>query len=68
MDLRLNGADFLGTGASAGIGEATVRILAAGGVVVGIARHRQAARHGRMDGLVNNVGGLEARRSPSRCP
>ncbi|TCO59373.1 SDR family NAD(P)-dependent oxidoreductase [Actinocrispum wychmicini] len=86
MDLRLSGRVFIVTGASAGIGEATVRLLTAeGAVVVGVARKprrdedvaadvadRAAAqlvvdtvleRHGRLDGLVNNVGGLDSRTS-----
>jgi NAD(P)-dependent dehydrogenase (short-subunit alcohol dehydrogenase family) len=91
MDLRLAKRVFLVTGASAGIGEAVVRLLVAeGSIVVGVARKvdgieaigpqvsgiaadvTDAAaagriidavleRHGRLDGLVNNVGGLDAR-------
>ncbi|TVT30365.1 SDR family oxidoreductase [Amycolatopsis rhizosphaerae] len=91
MDLQLAGRVFLVTGASAGIGEATVRVLAAeGATVVGVAREADGVerlgaavsavaadvtdpgaaarvvaevldRHGRLDGLVNNVGGLTAR-------
>lgn len=91
MDLHIEDRVYLVTGASSGIGEATVRLLAAeGATVVGVARKpwstealgdrvstlaadltdpaaaRQvvdavAARHGRLDGLVNNVGALESR-------
>lgn len=91
MDLRISGKVFLVTGASAGIGEATVRLLAAeGATVVGVSRkpdgvdelgatvsaiaadvtERDTARqvvdavlrqHGRLDGLVNTVGGLDVR-------
>jgi NAD(P)-dependent dehydrogenase (short-subunit alcohol dehydrogenase family) len=91
MDLRLSGKIFIVTGASAGIGEATVALLAAeGATAVGVSRKRagvsgqgarvdhiladitepEAAdrivrevvtRHGRLDGLVNNAGGLDAR-------
>ncbi|MEU8324697.1 SDR family oxidoreductase [Nonomuraea sp. NPDC048881] len=91
MDLHLEGKVFLVTGASAGIGAATVRTLAdEGAFVVGTARGTEGierlgarvsavaadvtdprapaqavaevlARHGRLDGLVNNVGGLESR-------
>lgn len=93
MDLRVAGKVFLVTGASAGIGAATVRLLAAeGATVVGVARkpggindlgagvssvaaditERDTARqvvefvldrHDRLDGLVNNVGGLDTRSS-----
>lgn len=91
MDLRLNDKVVVVTGASAGIGEATVRLLAGeGATVVGVARRPDGlgdlgpnveavaadltdpdapaevvrevvARHGRIDALVNNVGGLNAR-------
>ncbi|KUJ65948.1 short-chain dehydrogenase [Streptomyces albus subsp. albus] len=91
MDLRLDGKVFLVTGASAGIGAATVGTLAAeGATVVGTARSTDGiealgarvsavaadvtdprapervvadvlVRHGRLDGLVNNVGGLTSR-------
>ncbi|MFF4393590.1 SDR family oxidoreductase [Streptomyces sp. NBC_00853] len=91
MDLRIEDRVYLVTGASSGIGEATVRLLAAeGATVVGVARKpwstealgdrvstvaadltdpeaaRHVAdtvieRHGRLDGLVNNVGALESR-------
>lgn len=88
MDLKLTGKVFIVTGASAGIGEATARLLAEeGAVAVGVSRkpldgvpgvegitaditERTAAqsivdsvldRHGRLDGLVNNVGGLDSR-------
>ncbi|MFD8721225.1 SDR family NAD(P)-dependent oxidoreductase [Streptomyces sp. NPDC059629] len=91
MDLRLDDAVVVVTGASAGIGEATVGVLAAeGATVVAVARHPKGvealgrrvsglaadltepgaarrvvtevlARHGRLDGLVNNVGGLDSR-------
>ncbi|MFG2979532.1 SDR family NAD(P)-dependent oxidoreductase [Streptomyces sp. NPDC048331] len=91
MDLRIEDRVYLVTGASSGIGEATVRLLAAeGATVVGVARKpwntealgdRVSAvaadltdpdaarhvtdtvveRHGRLDGLVNNVGALESR-------
>ncbi len=91
MDLCVRDRVYVVTGASAGIGRATARLLAAeGALVVGVARtagrveqlgprvHAVAAdvtdpgaavtvveatlaRHGRVDGLVNNVGGLEAR-------
>ncbi|MDU0292374.1 SDR family NAD(P)-dependent oxidoreductase [Saccharothrix longispora] len=84
MDLRLGGKVFLVTGASAGIGEATVRVLEAeGAITVGLSRtpvregdiasdvtdpaaagaavDEVLARHGRLDGLVNNAGGVEPR-------
>ncbi|MGZ9929563.1 SDR family NAD(P)-dependent oxidoreductase [Streptomyces sp. NC-S4] len=91
MDLRIEDRVYLVTGASSGIGEAAVRLLAAeGATVVGVARKpwstealgdrvstvaadltdpdaaRHVAdtvieRHGRLDGLVNNVGALESR-------
>ncbi|MFF4435288.1 SDR family NAD(P)-dependent oxidoreductase [Streptomyces sp. NPDC001513] len=91
MDLRIEDRVYLVTGASSGIGAATVRLLAAeGALVVGVARKpwdtealgdrvstlaadltdptaaRHVAdtvieRHGRLDGLVNNVGALESR-------
>ncbi|MCC8249808.1 SDR family NAD(P)-dependent oxidoreductase [Saccharothrix luteola] len=83
MDLELTGKVFVVTGASAGIGEAVVRLLTdEGATAVGVARKPldsgvaadltdpDAARsvvdtvlerHGRLDGLVNNVGGLESR-------
>ncbi|MGH4013792.1 MAG: SDR family NAD(P)-dependent oxidoreductase [Pseudonocardiaceae bacterium] len=91
MDLQLAGAVFLVTGASAGIGEATVALLAAeGATVVGVSRKPQhldrigptvssiaadliepdaarlvvdtvLERHGRLDGLVNNVGAIKTR-------
>ncbi|MED7951444.1 MULTISPECIES: SDR family oxidoreductase [unclassified Streptomyces] len=91
MDLQLTDKVVVVTGASAGIGEATVRLLAAeGAVVVGVARSPEGvpalgerveavaadvtdpgaadrvvgqvlARHGRLDALVNNAGGLDAR-------
>lgn len=91
MDLQLTDKVFLVTGASAGIGEATVRLLAAEGAkVVGVARNPHSIcelgsgvsgvaadltdpdaaehvvatalkRHGRLDGVVNNVGGLRSR-------
>ncbi|GAA0432919.1 SDR family NAD(P)-dependent oxidoreductase [Streptomyces luteireticuli] len=91
MDLQLKDKIVIVTGASAGIGEATARLLAEeGATVVGVARRpdgltalgpnadavaadltdpeapaavvREAvARHGRVDALVNNVGGLNAR-------
>ncbi|MEJ2852392.1 MULTISPECIES: SDR family NAD(P)-dependent oxidoreductase [unclassified Saccharothrix] len=84
MDLRLGGKVFLVTGASAGIGEATVRVLEAeGATAVGLSRKPERegdlaldvtdpaaapaavaevlARHGRLDGLVNNAGGVTPR-------
>ncbi|MGV9270610.1 SDR family NAD(P)-dependent oxidoreductase [Kitasatospora sp. NPDC003701] len=91
MDLQLTGKVVVVTGASAGIGAAAVRLLAAeGATVVGVSRspegvaelgervealaadvtepgaagrvvERVLARHGRLDALVNNVGGLDAR-------
>ncbi|MGV9775155.1 SDR family NAD(P)-dependent oxidoreductase [Streptosporangium sp. NPDC003464] len=91
MDLQLNDAVVIVTGASAGIGKAAVALLAAeGATVVGVARDprglerlaptvvgiaadltepesaRRIAdavleRYGRIDGLINNLGGLDAR-------
>jgi NAD(P)-dependent dehydrogenase (short-subunit alcohol dehydrogenase family) len=88
MELRLSGKVVIVTGASAGIGAATVASLTAeGAVAVGVSRKppevRPAVegviadltdpaaaqrivdevldRHGRLDGVVNNVGGLDAR-------
>ncbi|MBD2897428.1 SDR family oxidoreductase [Spirillospora sp. NPDC000708] len=83
MDLELAGKVFIVTGASAGIGAATARLLAdEGAQVVGVARtpHGDGVaadltdpsaaqrivdaaldRHGRLDGLVNNAGALDAR-------
>lgn len=91
MDLELTGKVYVVTGASAGIGAATARLLAQeGAYVVGVARKPEPidelgpgvtgfaaditdpgaagavldaalARHGRLDGLVNNVGGLTSR-------
>ncbi|GIH72594.1 SDR family NAD(P)-dependent oxidoreductase [Sphaerimonospora thailandensis] len=90
MDLEISTRVFVVTGASAGIGEATARLLAREGArVVGVARNpkpiegihenitaisvdvtdpdtaRRIAdvaleRYGRIDGLVNNVGGLRS--------
>ncbi|KJK56979.1 SDR family NAD(P)-dependent oxidoreductase [Saccharothrix sp. ST-888] len=86
MDLELKDRVFLVTGASAGIGAATARLLTAEGAsVVGVARRglpddipgiaadvtepgaerrildAVLERHGRLDGLVNNVGALTSR-------
>ncbi|MDP9867098.1 MULTISPECIES: SDR family NAD(P)-dependent oxidoreductase [Streptosporangium] len=91
MDLQLDDAVVIVTGASAGIGRAAVALLAAeGATVVGVARDprglerlaptvvgiaadltepesaRRIAdavleRYGRIDGLINNLGGLDAR-------
>lgn len=83
MDMGLTGKVFVVTGASAGIGEAAVRLLTdEGATAVGVARKPLTGgiaaditdpgaarsivdtvleRHGRLDGLVNNVGGLESR-------
>lgn len=90
MNLRLDGAVIVVTGASAGIGAATVMLLASeGATAVGVSRKPAGrllgpgeeevlgdvtdpetadrvvaevlSRHGRIDGLVNNVGGLDVR-------
>jgi len=90
MDLQLSGKVFLVTGASAGIGMATARLLAVeGATAVGVSRKPSTEdlgervdsiaadvtdpqtaprvvqetldRHGRLDGLVNNVGALDSR-------
>lgn len=91
VDLQLTGKVFVVTGASAGIGEGTVKLLAdEGATVVGVSRKPQEIdnigpmvssvaadliepdsaqrvidtvleRHGRLDGLVNNVGALQSR-------
>ncbi|MFD0277357.1 SDR family NAD(P)-dependent oxidoreductase [Kitasatospora sp. NPDC127111] len=91
MDLQLTDHVVVVTGASAGIGEAAVRLLAAeGATVVGVSRRPEGvaalgarvealaadvtepdaaerivaevlARHGRLDAVVNNAGGLDAR-------
>jgi NAD(P)-dependent dehydrogenase (short-subunit alcohol dehydrogenase family) len=81
MDLRLDGKVILVTGASAGIGAATVALLESeGATAVGFSRKPMRdtdmagdatdpdnvslavttvlERHGRLDGLVNNVGGV----------
>lgn len=93
MDLGITNNVFIVTGGSAGIGEATVRLLAdEGAVVVGVARKAGSIdrlgdratsvtadltdedapervvetvleRHGRIDGVVNNVGALHSRTS-----
>ncbi|GAA2776221.1 SDR family oxidoreductase [Saccharopolyspora taberi] len=93
MDLQLTDKVFIVTGASAGIGEAAVRLLAAEGAkVVGASRkphdicslgrgisavaadlkdpaaaelvvRTALERHGRIDGVVNNVGALDSRTS-----
>ncbi|GAB1691085.1 SDR family NAD(P)-dependent oxidoreductase [Krasilnikovia sp. M28-CT-15] len=87
MDLQFNGRVYLVTGASAGIGAATVEFLVQqGATAVGVARSpipehifgspgiamdvtdpaapdrivsAVVERHGRLDGLVNNVGGVD---------
>ncbi len=93
MDMQLADKVFVITGASAGIGEATARLLAReGALVVGVARKPDGIanlgdrvsgiaadvtdpdaadrvvtavlqKHGRIDGLVNNAGGLDSRTS-----
>jgi NAD(P)-dependent dehydrogenase (short-subunit alcohol dehydrogenase family) len=91
MDLELEGKVVIVTGASAGIGEATVELLVAeGAAVVAVARHPEALGrlgdsvvpiagdlldpattfaavqaaldgHGRLDGVVNNLGAVTMR-------
>ena len=74
MDLQLTDKVVVVTGAASGIGQATARLLTEEGAIVVQADLTDPAtpdrviatvleQHGRIDALVNNAGGLQARTS-----